>query len=400
MPRPLRRVLQVLAGVAVVGLIVYAFLPGPVPADLAAVARGPMRVTVGDDGMTRIKERYVISSPLAGRLARVVLDPGDPIEGGRTLLALIDPVPPELLDVRAVAQAEARVKAAEAARKRAEADLKRAKVALEDARRGLDRARTLRAQRTISQEEFEFYEVRERIAAQEFRSAEHAVQIAEYELEQARAALIRTRPGSTGEEGQWRYEVLAPIDGEVLRVLQESATVVAPGTPLLEVGDPRDLEVVVDMLTTDAVKIDPGDKVILEHWGGEEPLHGRVRLVEPSAFTKVSALGVEEQRVNVIIDLVEPPAARPNLADAFRVEARVIIWEEDDVLKIPSGAKFRRGEEWAVFRVVDGVARLTPVKIGRDNGLEAQVLDGLEEGDVVVVHPSDRIEDGVSVEPR
>jgi HlyD family secretion protein len=226
------------------------------------------------------------------------------------------------------------------------------------------------------------------------------LRIAEYELELARAAFQRTQPRSPGENGSTRLEIRSPITGCVLEVYQESSRTIPVGTELLKVGDMTDLECVIDVLSTDAVKIAGGAKVYLEHWGGERPLLGRVRLVEPGAFMKVSALGVEEQRVNVLVDFTEPRAKWEGLGDGYRVEARIVVWEGDSVLKAPAGAFFRHTDAWAVFRNVKGRARLTLVKPGRTNGLETQILEGLDEGDTVILHPSDRIKDGVPVTPR
>jgi HlyD family secretion protein len=239
------------------------------------------------------------------------------------------------------------------------------------------------------------------MAREEERSAQFAVQVAEYEVEQARAALLQVQPPPPGSSARvTRFEVRSPIDGRVLHVFQESEAVVPAGTRLLELGEPADLEVEIDVLSRDAVRIAPSAKVLLEHWGGDAPLVARVRLIEPAAFLKVSALGIEEQRVYVIADLVDPPAKRARLGDAYRVEARIVLWESDDVLKVPAGALFRRGDGWAVFAVVDGRAELRPVQVGHNNGLEAEVLGGLAEGAAVVLHPSDRIQDGVAVAPR
>ncbi len=243
--------------------------------------------------------------------------------------------------------------------------------------------------------------------SEELRSTRIQEEIARFELEQAEAALLRTRPreadataGASDGNGGWTFTIYSPIKGSVLRVLQESAAVVNAGTPLLELGDPRDLEAEVDVLSRDAVKIHPGARVLLEHWGGDKVLQGRVRLVEPSGFTKISTLGVEEQRVNVIVDFVDPPEARATLGDGFRVEARIVIDEADDVLKVPTSALFRVGKQSAVFKVVDDVVHEQIVEIGRQNGLEAEVLAGLAAGDQVVIHPSDQIEDGIHVRQR
>jgi HlyD family secretion protein len=382
---------------AVVAAIVWSFVPGPVEVDLGRVTRGALRVTVDEEGKTRVRERYVVSAPLGGRLRRIPLRAGDAVVAGETVLAVIDPTDPTLLDARAVAEAEARVRAARAARERAGPELARARAAHELAARQLERARKLFATKVLSRQELDEVESRERIAAEELKAARFAVEIAAFELDVAEAALVRTRPGGPDGAG---LAIRSPIDGKVLRLFEESETVVAPGMHLLEIADPTDLEVEIDVLSSDAVRVNPGAAVLLEHWGGERPLAGRVRVVEPGGFTKVSALGVEEQRVNVIVDLLDPPAARPHLGDGYRVDARIIVWEGEDVLMVPSGALFRHGESWAAFAVRGGRARLATVEIGRQNASEAQVLRGLAEQDVVVLHPSDRIEDGVSIRAR
>jgi HlyD family secretion protein len=395
-----RKLLPVAIGLAVVGMIVYAFLPTPVPVDLGRVTRGLLRVTVDEDGKTRVKERYVVSAPLAGRLQRIVLKAGDPVEAGNGTIATIEPKDPELLDPSARAQAEARVKAAQAVTKQAAANLERTRAGYDLARADLARARQLIGSRSISAQDFETAEQRERSAAAELRSAQFAVQIAAFELEQAQAVLLRTQPRSPGEVEPGAFVIRSPINGRVLRVFQESATVVTPGTRLLELGDTNDLEVEVDVLSSDAVKIRPGAKVLMEHWGGGEPLLGRVRLVEPAAFTKVSALGVEEQRVWVIVDFIEPAVKRQALGDAYRVEARFVIWEGENALKVPAGALFRQGDGWAVFVVDNGRTVLRPVRVGQSNGLETEVLEGLDENDTVIVHPSDKVRPGVTVVSR
>jgi HlyD family secretion protein len=370
----------------VVGLIIYAFLPVRVEVDTARVERGSLQVTVDREGKTRVRERYVVSAPLAGRVQRLELHPGDRVEEGKTVLAVIEPGDPSLLDPRARAEAEARVRAAGEASKLAGTNLQQARTEAE-------RARRLGVGRSISQEELDRAEHKE-------RAATFALRIAEYELELARAAFQRTQPRSPGENGSSRLEIRSPITGCILEVYQESSRTVPVGMELLKVGDTAELESVIDVLSTDAVKIAKGAKVYLEHWGGERPLLGRVRLVEPGAFMKVSALGVEEQRVNVLVDFAEPRAKWEALGDAYRVEARIVIWESENVLKAPAGAFFRSDAGWAVFRNAGGMARLTAVRMGRNNGLETQILDGLDEGDVVILHPSDRIRDGVAVTSR
>ena len=387
----------------IVGVTVYSLVPRPVEVEVARVSRGPLRVTVDEDGQTRIKERYIVSAPLAGRLGRIGLHPGDAVEAGKTVLATVQAADPTLLDARAVAESEARVKATSAAVDRASAELEKAQAEHRYAAGELGRVSRLYETRAATRNELDAAELKERATAENLRAARFAVQVARYELEQARAALLHGQPEANSAAGTAHpapFSVPAPITGRVLRVMQESSAVVTPGTPLLEVGDPADLEVEVDVLSRDAVRIRPGAKVFLEEWGGGQSLAGRVRVVEPAAFTKVSALGVEEQRVWVIADFADPPAQRPSLGDRYRVDARVVVWEGQSVLKVPVGALFRRGDAWAVFCVVKGRAALRSVTVGQRNDSEAEVVEGLREGDAVVLYPSDRVADGVAVAGR
>ncbi len=395
-----RLLLQFIAVLLAVGFLAYSFWPRPIEVDVAPVSRGPLRVTVDEDGKTRIKERYIVSAPLAGRLQRITLRAGDPVIAGKTMLAILEPGDPSLLDERSRAEAEARVKAAEATRKQAVPKLERAHVAYELSVKELRRIRHMVVGRETTEQDLEAAQHKERMAQEDMKAAQFALQIADFELDLAKAALKRTWPHSPGDVDSWRFEVRAPVSGRVLRVFQESSVIVTPGQQLLEVGDPGDLEVEVDVLSSDAVKIAPGAKVFLEHWGGEQPLLGQVRLVEPSGFMKRSALGVEEQRVNVIIDFVDPPEKRSRLGDAYRVEARIVIWSADNVLKVPSGSLFRRGDDWAVFAIEDGRAQLRRVAVGRSNALETEITSGLEEGTTVILHPGDKIQPGSRVVAR
>jgi HlyD family secretion protein len=298
-------------------------------------------------------------------------------------------------------QTEIQVKVAEASRQEAESRISAARKEHELAAANLARTRESHSKGVASREELHTAEVRELVWAEQVRSAVAAERVAVFRVELAKAALQRTSPKSALPPEDSRLEIRAPIDGVVLKVSRESAGVVATGTPILTLGDPADLEMVIDLLSTDAVKVSPGDRVVVERWGRDEPLGGRVRLVEPAAELKVSALGVEEQRVKVIADFTDPPEKRSGLGHAYRVEARVVVWEAADVLKVPAGARFRdAGGAWAVFVVRDGVARLTPVTLGHSNGLEVEVLDGLSPGETVVLHPSDRVRDGVRVVGR
>jgi HlyD family secretion protein len=401
MKKWLRRLGPMLVGMLILAAIVYGFMPRPVEVDLAEVGRGPMRVTVDEEGKTRIRERYVVSAPLAGSLRRVQLKAGAPVVAGETVLAVIEPTDPKFLDARERAEAAARVKGAADSVQQAGARVVAAKKEHELAVGKLARAREAYAKGGASIDDVHAAEVREQVQAAEIRAAESAARVATADLELARAALIRTDPKSALPPEEARLEVRAPVDGKVLRVFQESAAVVTPGTKILELGDPADLEIVIEALSTDAVQVSPGDRVVVERWGGPGPLAGRVRLVEPGGFLKVSALGVEEQRVNVIADFTDPPEKWKQLGDAYRVETRTVVWESADAVKVPAGALFRSPDGgWAVFAVRDGRAARTAVTLGRSNGLEAQVLDGLAPGDRVVLHPSDRVTDGVEVVGR
>ena len=397
-----RRIMYLFVAAGIVGAIALGFRPQPVSVDIESVTIGPMMVTVDEDGKTRIREKYIVSAPLGGRLQRIVLEPGDAIEAGTTLLATIEPGDPELLDARALAQAEARVNAAAAALRQAEPLLKRARTALDFAEIEVGRKRELAQSNALSQDLLDDAEMRLKIRSEEFRSAKFAMEIAQYELEQAKAAALRTNPDAEAVPNEsWNFRIESPISGRVLRVLQESTAIVTAGTPLIELGDANDLEIEIDVLSSDAVGIKPGDRVIIEHWGGDHDLEGQVQIVEPAAFTKISALGVEEQRVWVIVDIVDPPSERPTLGDGYRIEGRIVTWEHEGVLRVPTSALFRdENRDWAVFLVNGDTAKMAQITIGHNNGLTAEVTSGLGDGDEVIVHPSDQVADGALIERR
>lgn len=402
-----RRFALLVVALLLAAVLVWAFLPKPVEVDLATVERGDLRVTVDHEGRTRVREPFVVSAPVAGRVLRIELEPGDPVEARETVLATFEPSDPSLLDARSRAEAEARVKAARAALGQVQAELQRAEAQRTYARAELERVRRLAADEIIPRDRLDATEANARSAEEAARAARFAVANAEHELEVARSSLVelpgedRVLPGG----GSRRAPIVlrSPVDGVVLRRLRESEAVVRAGDPLLEVADPADLEMVVDYLSTDAVQIDPGDRALIDQWGGGETLEGRVRRIEPAGFTKISALGVEEQRVNVIVDFADPRQAWKALGDAYRVEVRVVVWEGEGLLRVPESALFRHGREqqgWAVFRVEDGRAREVPVELGHRNGLVAEVLSGLAEGDRVVIHPGDAVQPGVRVTER
>ncbi|TWT94812.1 putative efflux system component YknX [Botrimarina colliarenosi] len=385
----------VIAALVVAGLVL-AFWPDPVPVEMARADRQTVLVTVDEDGKTRIREKYVVSAPLSGRLLRVDLDPGDTVERDKTVLSVIEPRDPELLDARALAQAKARVDAAESGLARTEPEIEQARLEADNAEKELVRVQAAAEGGAATESELDAARLRHHFTTEGIRSAYYAREIAEFELEQAKSALLRSGAGAE-QPDEWTFPIRSPIDGRVLRVFQESAAVVSAGTPLLELGAPSDLEIEIDVLSSDAVLIEAGDRVLLERWGGDKPLDGRVRLVEPAGFTKISSLGVEEQRVNVIVDLVEAPDERRELGDGFRVEARIVVDEAPDVVCVPASALFRQGDGWFAFKVAEETAHLTPVKVGRRNDTLCEITEGIAEGDTVIIHPSDRVADGVRV---
>jgi HlyD family secretion protein len=387
-----------LIGVLVVAAVVAGFLPRPVAVDLAPVTRGPLTVTVEEEGKTRVIDRYVVSAPVAGFARRIELDVGDPVGRGDRLLAL-EPLRSDVLDPRRRAEAEAQVASARSAMHAAEQNAAAAEADEELARLELVRIEKLGRIRYVSEGELDRARAQARAASATLRSAQFALEVARHELDAAETALEYSA-ASDGSEPPETVAVRSPVDGRVLRLMRESEGVVASGAPLIEVGDPKALEVEVDVLSSDAVRIAPGTPVRFERWGGDEPLAGVVRVVEPTGFTKISALGVEEQRVLVISDITSPPAAWERLGDGYRVEAAFILWEGEDVLQVPASALFRHGEGWAVFVHRDGRAALTPVVTGARNGLRVQILDGLEDGQEVVVHPSDDLSPGGRIRTR
>jgi HlyD family secretion protein len=382
--RPRRRLPYVGAAV-LVALITAGLWPKPVPVETARATIGVLRATVNEEGKTRIKQRYLISAPVTGQLRRIPFKAGAEVKAGETVLAVIDPLSPTLLDARTRTAAEAK-------RDAAAANLEKARTSHKFAASELRRFERLYADKTVSVQELETAQMRESTAAKEAAAAESALRQAEAELaEFVAGADARPDPACLP------HEIKSPITGRVLKIFEENARVVTAGTSLLELGDPADLEVVVEVLSRDGAAIPDGAKVEFDHWGGSEPLLGRVRLVEPAAFTKISALGVEEQRVNVIADLLTPPEQRRNVGDNFRVEASIIVWEANDALKVPRGALFRRGDGWAVFVVSEGRAQLKPVKAGRSSDTETQVLDGLKADEEVILYPGSRVQDGQRV---
>jgi HlyD family secretion protein len=389
----LRRALLVLVLLAGAVTVVVALLPKPVPVDIARVSRGPLVVEVHQTGQTRVKDRYVVSAPVAGNLVRLALEPNDPVAEGQ-VLAQIAPTSAPLLDARSRDEAEVRLAAALSAAKQAESQVALARTATELAASELARATALGRAGSAPRRVLEEARFQARMREGELTSAVFARKVAAEQVRLVRAALAPRR--RTAEP----VDVLSPTPGHVLRVLRESAAVVSAGTPLLEVGDLGGLEVVVDLLTTDAVQVRAGTPVTIEGWGGERSLVGRVRKVELGGFTRPSALGVDEQRANTIIVFSDPRERWATLGDGYRVEVRLVLWRAEQAVKVSQGAVFRRGDGWAAFRVDGGVARLVPVRVGHRGETEVEVLSGLTPGATVVVDPGDRVEEGVRVVPR
>ncbi len=376
-------------GVAVAATLVWAFAPKPVIVETAKITRGPMAVTLEAEAKTRVKDRFSVSAALPGRIDRIALKAGDSVKAGDVIVKLTGQTP--LLDARSRKQAEAAVLAAEANCNAADARAASLKAALEYATWDLKRNRDLVKTKSIPEEVWRLSESRFVAATEDLKSAQFAFRVAEFQLAQARAALL---PGS--EPGDV-VAIKSPVNGRVLRVFMESEGAVMAGTQLLEIGDPGAIEIVADMLSTDAVRIEEGAAVAVNYWGGEGTLKARVRRIEPSGFTKISALGVEEQRVNVLIDFAQEREAYALLGDAFRVEVSVTIWRKDNVARMPGSALFRSGDGWAVFVVAEGKAAKRVVQIGRRNSLEAELLGGTDETLPVIVHPSDAVVDSVAV---
>ncbi len=386
---------EIVVALALVALLAYAFWPKPLDVEAAAITKGPLVVTVDGDGRTRIKDRFVVSAPVAGQIDRVALRPGDRVQLGAPI-TVVTPIEPPLLDARSKAQADAQHRLARAAESQAAARVRTAEAASEHAKAELARMEQLDKMGGIARAALEDAQLAARTAAAELDSARFGVGVARSQVELAAAA--RSRMSGSGKEGDTAsVPVKSPVDGAVLRVLTESAGVVAAGAPLVEIGDPAALEIVLDLLSADAVMVRPAAEAWIEHWGGESRLDGRVRLVEPSGFTKVSALGVEEQRVNVVADFTGDPKERAALGDGYRVHARIVVWQKADAVRVPLSALFRDGERWAVFVLAADRALKRTVEIGRRGDREAEVLSGLGEGDRVVVHPGDRLTDGARV---
>ena len=392
------RIIGLLVLVALAVAILFALRTPPVNVELGEVGRGPVTVTVDDLGETRVRDLFVVSAPVTGELLRVPLKPGDRVVARSTLLGRIRPSEPAPIDARNTAQAEANVRALTAQLAAAGSRVREVEAERRLAEQEYGRVIALAPRGFVSQATVDRARTTRDRTRSALAEAQQAAEAARHSLAAARAALIV--PG-TSADGRGSAAVTSPVSGYVLRVPQESERVVVAGTPLVEIGDPERLEMVTDLLSADAVRVRPGAAVSIEDWGGERPLRGRVRLVEPFGFLKISALGVEEQRVNVVIDFTDPRAAWTRLGHGYRATVRIAVWSAPDVVRVPVSALFRRGSGWSVFAVdEDGRARLTAVEIGPMNDSHAVVRRGLAPGARVVLHPGDRVADGVAVRGR
>jgi HlyD family secretion protein len=393
-----RRIAIAVAGVLLIGLLVYGFWPAATPVSIERATRDSLRVTVEEEGQTQLRERYVVSAPTTGYLKRVPGEAGDSVRAGG-VLARLATLPSKVLDASDYAAAEAQVRAARAALARAREEAEGAEAAFTYAKNEHRRIKKLHEQGTSSQQQLDQARVEFQKAEAQYQAAQRAVEQAQGELEAARSRLATTDDASA-EALPSRTSVRSPVDGQILQVHQESAGVVQAGTPLLTVGDPDSLEVSVDVLSSDAVRITEGTPVELVRWGGGGTLTGRVRAVPPQGRTEVSALGVEEQRVEVLVSLTGDSSRWGRLGTGYRVVARFVMWAGGDVLQVPQSALFRHDGGWAVFAVRDGRAVRQSVEVGHRSGLRAQITDGLSEGDRVVTHPGEGLSDGVRVEGR
>ena len=390
-------------------LLVWAFWPRPLPVDLGEVRRGSLFVTIDEEARTRVRDAYVVSAPIAGRLLRVEVEPGDDVSGGESVIARMVPTPPSVMDVRTREQARAATAAAEAGLRVSRADLNSALADEDLAEANVGRQRQLRKTDVVSEAALDTAERQLRAANAAVDTARAAISMREAELASARARLIEfsNAPAATGPaggddaSGGRVIPLQAPISGQILRVMQESETTLVAGQPILEIGDiSNDLEVIAELLSTDAVQVEAGDRVLIDHWGGESVLEGAVERVEPWGFTKYSALGVEEQRVNTIIRLQTPPGERSSLGHGYRVEARIVVWEKDDAVIIPSSALFRDQDAWAVFVVSNGRARQVQLQVLQNNGIEAAIVDELKPGTQLILYPGSGLSNGARVKAR
>ncbi len=391
--------------VLVLGAFAAAFWPQPMMVDMGLAMRGDMIVTIDEEGRTRVRDAYIVSTPIAGRLQRVEVEPGDPVERGTTIVATMLPTNPAALDVRTREQARAAVVAAEAALRVSQADRNAAIANRDLADAEFQRAEQLKERGIASDASLDRAKQVARVASANVDTAEAAISMREADLSNAQAQLIgfddQGLAAAVGSSKSDDIPLYAPANGRILRIMQQSETTLPAGAAIMEIGDIEgDLEVIVKLLSTDAVQVSAGDMVVIDDWGGPAELQGEVVRVDPFGFTQFSALGVEEQRVNTVIQFTENSLAFKNLGHGYRVETRIVVWEGKDVLIVPSSALFRSSDSWAVFKVDSGAAQIELIDIGNNNGIEAEVLNGLDEQDQVILFPSSGLSDGMKVVQR
>jgi HlyD family secretion protein len=391
-------------GVLLLALVIAGFAwllwPEPIQVDVARASIGHMEVTVDEEGVNRIKDVYVVSAPVSGRVERAPREVGDRVMAGSTVVATFRPATPSILDPRTRLELQRSVEAARAAKDLATAELHRAEAGLTFAEAALRRTQTLSDRRVVSPSTLEKAQLDADVARQQVETAKAQLDVRNHDLEVAEARLIDPDAASGAAADECCMTLTAPVNGIVLRTRQINEQIVPAGTPLVEIGNPLDTEITADLLSTDAVKVRAGDPATITGWGGGQTLKAKVTRVDPAAFTKVSALGIEEQRVRVVLEVLEPPAQWTGLGHEYRVFVHITIWQSDNVLRVPLGALFRSGGQWAAFRVVDGHAKLTSVRIEQMNAANVQIVDGLKTGDVVILHPSDQITDGAAIQIR
>jgi HlyD family secretion protein len=395
----LKRIVTGLLVVAAGALLVLFAWPQPVAVDMAEIVRGSMTVEVEDQGRTRVRHVYTVSAPIAGKVLRTPRYVGDEVAADETIVAAMQPMAPAFLDARTREELQAALVAAEAGIELAEHEIHRITAAHDFAQSELRRAEELARKGVISSKTLDKARFDAETGNAALSSAKAQLDMRRSERASVMARLGDPSPAAASDDSDWRVELRAPVNGRVLRIVQESESVVQAGTPLIEIGDPADIEVVTDLLSTDAVQIEPGASVRIDGWGGAT-VRGKVARIDPAGFTKISTLGIEEQRVRTVIDLVDPPETWSRLGHDFHVVVHVTAWSAEEAIAVPVAALFRKGDNWAVYAVRDGRARITPVEIGRRNNRVAEVRNGLEAGDRVVLHPSDRVEEGTAVAER
>lgn len=396
-----KTVIKIVLGVAAISALVYAFIPEPVMVNMTHVTQADLLITIEGEGKTRIHDIYVVSTPIDGRITRIASEPGDIVAAGKTVIANMYPANPTFLDKRLETQAKADVEGAKAALSLARARVKQAQAQLEFEISDFKRTEALFRQQTVSQAHVEKAQLQITTLKAELDTTRSNENVMRSRLEAAKATLLQPdKEEFLDNSSDCQICIHLPVDGKVLRILHKSESIVPVGTPVVEIGNPEDLEVNIEMLSTNAVKVKVGDDALIKRWGGEQDIAARVKMVEPSGFTKISALGVEEQRVNVILSFTDTKEKWRSLGDAFRVEASIIIDKAENATVVPISSLFRENEQWSVFKVVEGVVGLQSVQVGKRNDRFAEIIKGLNKDELVITHPSNKVEQGVKVAKR